>query len=313
MRPQWLSVPAVFACAATVVHAEPADPAAAEALFRAGREASEHRDYAAACARFEESYRLDPAPGTLLNIAKCDEALNRLSHAWEHYRRLLDELDAQDSRVEIVRERLAALEPRVPRLTVSLGRGMPPEAEVRRDGLLVTQGGFGVPVPVDPGNHMLTITAVGRETRSYAVTLAEGEARTIEVEAGAPKPRVVADVRPKPSLSESRSEANPWRTAGYAALAVGGASAIATGVLAWRYFAARAVIDDQCNAHLECTDDGLRATGAAQVFETASIVAASVAVAGIGGGFALLWTHPEPAPSGAASLVPTGVVWTTAL
>lgn len=309
----WLSVLGVVALTATTVRAEPSDPAAAEALFQAGREAAEHRDYAAACARFEESYRLDPAPGTLLNIATCEEALKRLAHAWEHYRRLLNELGPEDPRVEMVRQRLAKLDQRVPRLTVSLGRGLPADAEVRRDGLLVSEGGFGVPVPVEPGNHTIKVTAKGREPKNYSVTLAEGETRTLEVEAGIAKPKASVGGRAEPDLRQSVAGANPWRTVGYASIAIGTASAVVTGIFAWRYFTARARLDEQCNAQLQCTDDGLRAAGATEVLETASIVAASVTVAGLGGGFALLWAHPVPASSGAAALVPNGVVWTTAL
>src|SRR5262249_55537702 len=49
------------------------DPAAAEALFRQGRQAMEAKDFATACPKFAESQRLDPAVGTLMNWATCEE------------------------------------------------------------------------------------------------------------------------------------------------------------------------------------------------------------------------------------------------
>src|SRR5262249_37699734 len=125
---RWSSIVVGLVMTTSPCRAEPIDPAAAEALFRAGREAAEHGDSETACARFHESFRLDPAPGTLLNIATCEEALHRLAQAWEHYRRMLDEIEPNDPRRATVRERLAALEPRVPRLTITERPGTPGDA-----------------------------------------------------------------------------------------------------------------------------------------------------------------------------------------
>ena len=48
------------------------DPAAAEALFLEARDLFVAGKVAAACTKFESSYKLDPAPGTLLNLAACN-------------------------------------------------------------------------------------------------------------------------------------------------------------------------------------------------------------------------------------------------
>ena len=58
------------------------DPAAAEALFREGRTAAQKKDFTTACAKFRESNRLDPAVGTVFNIADCEERLGRLATSW---------------------------------------------------------------------------------------------------------------------------------------------------------------------------------------------------------------------------------------
>ena len=57
----------------------PSDPPAAEALFRAGRSAFDRGDYADALRRFSESYQLEPAVGTLLNVASTEERLGKLA------------------------------------------------------------------------------------------------------------------------------------------------------------------------------------------------------------------------------------------
>ena len=51
------------------------DRAAGEALFQEGRRLMKTHDFAPACSKFEESLRLDPATGTLLNLADCEEQL----------------------------------------------------------------------------------------------------------------------------------------------------------------------------------------------------------------------------------------------
>lgn len=316
----WPFVSAALLLTAAPSRAEPADPAAAEALFRAGREAAERGDNEAACTRFEESYRLDPAPGTLLNIATCEEALNRLAKAWEHYRHLLDEMERNDPRRPTVRRRLSDLEPRLPRLAITTAPGIPAAAVVRRDGVLLNKGSFGVPLPVDPGDHEIVVTAEGYLPRSYAVRLAERETKNIDVEAGEPKRVEAVAKAPEPVpaktptntklvLEPAPPRTDPLRTLGFVSLGVGAASGVATGLLVWQYLAAHAVVSEQCNGANQCSDEGLRAAGAADALQTATVIAASVTLASLGVGAALLWTHPGDAPSKAGSArVPSGVV-----
>src|SRR5262245_38278640 len=65
--------------------AEPRDAAAAEVLFEAGKNLMERGDYAAACPKFEESYRLDPATGALFALALCHERAGKIATAWVEY------------------------------------------------------------------------------------------------------------------------------------------------------------------------------------------------------------------------------------
>ncbi len=61
-------------------------PAAAAEAFRKGRDAVRHGDYAAAYKLFENSFDLDPTPGTMLNIADCEEHLGLLAEATNHFK-----------------------------------------------------------------------------------------------------------------------------------------------------------------------------------------------------------------------------------
>jgi hypothetical protein len=63
------------------------DPVAAEALFRAGRDALKRGAWAAACSKLAESQTLDPAAGTALNLAVCQEKLGNVARPCRRRRR----------------------------------------------------------------------------------------------------------------------------------------------------------------------------------------------------------------------------------
>src|SRR6266851_1461448 len=94
--------------------AAPRDPAAAEALFRAGRAAADKGDYVTACPKFEESNRLDPEVGTVFNLADCDEHLGKIASAWQLFKEVEQRLSASDERASIASSRAASLEPKLP-------------------------------------------------------------------------------------------------------------------------------------------------------------------------------------------------------
>ena len=58
------------------------DKVAAEALFEEGRRLVAAGSFVDACPKFADSQRLDPSPGTLLNLASCYEKLGRSATAW---------------------------------------------------------------------------------------------------------------------------------------------------------------------------------------------------------------------------------------
>src|SRR5690606_6144737 len=97
------------ATVASDAEATGANVAAAEALFESGHEAMSGGDYDTACARFAESNRLDPAVGSLLNLAICEEKRGRLATAWQLYKRVMSELAAGDDRYPIAQRRASAL------------------------------------------------------------------------------------------------------------------------------------------------------------------------------------------------------------
>ncbi|HEY1537386.1 MAG TPA: hypothetical protein VGF76_25370, partial [Polyangiaceae bacterium] len=135
------------------------DPAAAEELFRQGRAASQKKDFTTACAKFRESNRLDPAVGTVFNIADCEEKLGRLATSWTLFQEVVQRLPSDDERRTIASERARALEARVPTLTIHLAHTDRTDVVVRRDGVVLGAASLETALPVDPGEHTVIVEA----------------------------------------------------------------------------------------------------------------------------------------------------------
>jgi hypothetical protein len=212
---------AVGLVAATLVLSAPVAPAPAAAendavgarvLFSEGRKLADAGQYAEACQKFEESLRLDPGVGTSFNLADCEEHLGRTASAWA---RFLDVAAAtRQERQRVARARAAALEPRLARLTVEVVAPVAAGLIVERDGLLVGPAAWGVAVPVDPGVHLVSARAPGRQGWSARATVPEAPT-TVVVSVPALDASIVAD-RPPPSapaggpgVSSSASASRP--------------------------------------------------------------------------------------------------------
>src|SRR5262245_35009360 len=57
----------------------------ADALFKKGKALLGQQKYAEACKAFEESHQLDPAIGTMLNLALCFEGWGKIAKAQRAY------------------------------------------------------------------------------------------------------------------------------------------------------------------------------------------------------------------------------------
>ncbi len=109
-----------LACAPGAAAAQPTDEPSretrAEQLFRAATPLVDAGRYAEACAKLEESERLDPALGTEFNLGVCYERSGKLAAALRVFRQVAVAAQAagKSERARAARERASALEPRVP-------------------------------------------------------------------------------------------------------------------------------------------------------------------------------------------------------
>ncbi len=156
-----------------------ADPnQAADATFEHGRDLMAKKQYAEACAAFEQSQRLDPQSGTLFNLADCEVQLGKLATAWGRYREL-ERTDSNHERRALSAQLAAQLEHRMPRLVIAVS-ARPARLHVVLDGVDSTAL-VGVPIPVDFGDHTIAADAPGFHATTTTTTVDE-EGKVVRVD-----------------------------------------------------------------------------------------------------------------------------------
>ena len=289
---------------ASLCQAEPArDPAAAEALFTQGRTAFEKGDYFTACEKFAESQKLDPAAGTLINLAACNERLGKLATAWETWQSARRWLHPTDERRGPVEARIAALEGRLPKLEVRLGAETPPRTQVFRDGVEIGRASFGIPLPVDPGRRTVRVRAPGHKDRIYTAWLKEGEVKGLVVQPGAALPKPKPRKRPKQQapVVVHKTYEQGLTTQQILGISVGAAGLVAVGVggvTGLMALGKKEQMDDNCeliNEQYYCGRAGLDAADTGGTLATVSTISFIAGGAALGAaGYLLLTADTEP-------------------
>jgi hypothetical protein len=232
--------------AAPRAYAQTNNQVAAEALFREARkllDAGQHRE---ACEKLEASRRLDPAAGTLLNLARCREKLGQTATAWATYHEAIRVAKSagQADREKAARERIAALEPSLPKLTIVVSsESRSNKVQLRRDGVGLPPEIYGLTVPVDPGEHVIDATASGRKPWSTKVNVAERASAIITVPELEPlaspergeTPTARQEAKP---VEVSDSQGSTWNTGKTFAVVLGvvGVAGLAVGTVEWLQF-----------------------------------------------------------------------------
>lgn len=253
-----------------------AERAVAETLFKDAKKLMARGKVPEACEKFASSYKIDAAGGTLLNLAMCHEVEGKTATAWTEFAEALSlakksgRLDRQKAAIE----HIAALEPRLSRLTIAPPANPPPGFEVKIDGAPVAPAALGAPIPVDPGEHVASAYAPGKKPWGGKIALLERSRETLTVPA-------LEDLEPaKPPPPAGVGWKLPLGIAGLGAGAV--LLAVGTG------FGVRAVslggtVRTECPRNA-CTPEGLQALddgrAAARVSNGTLVAGGAVAVAG---------------------------------
>ncbi|MEZ4364978.1 MAG: hypothetical protein R2939_01665 [Kofleriaceae bacterium] len=261
----------------------------ADRLFAEGQAALEDKDYATACALFERSKALEPALGTMLNLATCYEAWGRLASAREEFDAAREAAGraGQVAFADAALERISLLEPRIPRLIVY------PTPTVEGLTISLRGGGYrertveaGAYTYVDPsgsatGLYTLTVEIAAPGYETWTETYAPSEAEPVRsikhqlvpLPEGA-VPASTGAVAAAPTVDAPRPAWSGRKKLGLGLLG-GGAAMLATGValnLVWRSDGSAPDADDE---QAQAANDKMRWIGT-------PIVGAGVALAAVG-------------------------------
>jgi hypothetical protein len=209
---------------------EPRDEAMAQSLFDAGRRLMEELRYEEACGKFEESNRLDPSAGTLLNWGKCLEAQGKTATAWVTYRRALAlaRANGQARQIEAGEGFVASIEPRLSKLTIDVARPVA-GLVVSRSGITINDAARGVPIAVDPGVYEIVAEAPGYERWATRVEVgSNADVEVVRVPALVSTSRLAPpDERPPSSNRAAETGPSPLLVTG---IVVGGVGIVAMGI-----------------------------------------------------------------------------------
>ncbi len=213
---RWMIWAAALTLVGRSVLAEETDTASkADETFRAGRELLKDKHYAEACAKFEQSEAQDPASGTLLALAYCQELSGLLATSWASYGAAaeLAAREGQPERQTAAQERVEALAARLSRLTVVVPAQLIalPGFHLTRNGAEFERASFGLAVPLDGGTHVFSASAPGRVTWTSTVTLApeHDEKRLVLPDLDAAQPAAVVAAPAPPPLAKPATSPPP--------------------------------------------------------------------------------------------------------
>ncbi len=310
-----LGLGTVASSRAAHAEASASDRAAARVLFDDARKLMSAGNYADACPKLEESQRLDPGIGTQFNLADCQEHVGKTASAWTNFLEAASSAKAagQAPREKAARERAAAVEAKLSRLSVVVQGGDVFGLEVKRDGAPVGKALWGTAVPIDPGAHTIVATAPGKKRFEQKIVVGQGGPTALVTvpkleddpsAAAAPiapvpaGPLAPAPVEPAPSGAPPPADEAPgsWmKPAGFVAGGIGIAGiavGAAFGVVASSKLSSS---KEQCRTDdpNKCTPDGVSLRESAQSAGTVSTIAFIAGGVFVAGGVALLVAAPS--------------------
>jgi hypothetical protein len=259
--------------------------------------------YADAIPVLTDSFHLVPNVKALLNLADCEEHAGRFVDAEQHWTLARDLAESQ-SNVAIRNEavaRLEALEPRMPRLAITLAAGAPASSRVVRDGVALPAGLLGVALPVDAGRHVVEVEADGREKAVVEMSLSERDHQRVEVAPGpespppksqppahrddAPPEPVRAPATSAPDLAPPPNEVGPDLRHGQGLVFYAGIGAAGLGVASLVLGTVEGVMaqSQHGDAVAKCGDDCTKSPSAQELQRDATSAASTSTVAFVAG------------------------------
>jgi hypothetical protein len=325
-----LALPAAARADAAPPTPTPEQVEAAKGLYHEARELHRQGKLKEALEHALEAYRTASTPVTALEAAQLLIESGRLVEARDITRAVAlfppsprESDKGRDARQEAA-TLAGTLDARIPKIAIA---GRPPGLDVTLDGKPFAGSDPTAWQGIDPGPHALLVRASDRVCTTINVTLAEGEARTIDLHDAAvscraeptastasesaptpvpPPPTPHAETVESTTTATSQRSTSPLRWVG---VGIGGAGALALGLGGGMALAAKSSYDSVAS---DCTARGCT-SGAYDVRETArsrgdaATVTMIVGAAALTGGFLLFALAPDARSSARVGVGPGNV------
>lgn len=284
---------------APLAHAQPTDAAKQEAqrLYQDAAKAMDARDYAQACAKLEVARKILPEHiRTAISLAECYDKLGAPATALKTFQeaRALANAEKNTEKQTEIDTKMAALEPRVPHLTISV-----PKDIASLTGIWITCNSAPIPatqwgnaIAFNPGTYQIEVRAIDKAPWRTSAEVQIGKDSTVEIKPpwNTPPTAPAADQnvpRPEPTISIAETPpapSSPLRTVGIVGISLGvvgmGAGAILGGMALSKNNASD---DGHCKANNVCDQIGFDLRTEARSLgngSTAALVVGGVLLAG---------------------------------
>ncbi len=286
----------------TLASAALGDPSPAESLFLQARADMKAGRLEQACPRFQQSFELVAAPGTLLNWGICEALQGHPLEAFAKFQGFLSQVPADDPRVDLAKSQLAKVEGQLGWLELKVADNAPAGSELRLDGEVLASNRIGTWLPLLPGRHSAQLTHPTQGVlKSEDIVLEATQRRTATL---APPTRVSSvGASSTPTRSPPRAPAptaahrpqsvrlepgHALRTASYASAGIVASALAASLVFGGLSLQAKNTVARHCDGNW-CDSTGFQAAQAGSRYVTLANVALVIGgVAALTGG-GLLW------------------------
>jgi hypothetical protein len=247
--------------------------ALAEVLFQEARDLVERGELDLACPKFAESQRIDPATGTLLNLAACHESTGKFASSWSEFNQALiaAQRDDREDRVRFAKDHIHELEGRLAHVTIRVAA---PNAtaplDIRLDNVPVGQAAWGTALPIDPGKHRIESRAPG-STPWFREIVVNSDVREVIVEV----PSANDMVSPPTSFNATARKQRTF------ALAVGAVGIVTGSVFGLYAFSHWHDAENACPTGKGCSRAAIDARSSANASAIGADIAFGIGIAGL--------------------------------
>jgi hypothetical protein len=292
------------------VGAEPSagELAAARDMFNEARQAEDAGNWPEALRKLKAVAEVKLTAQVRFHIGLCEEQLGQLIEALNDFERA--KIEAGEQHVSAVAEEAPAHAARVRARLPTLILQMPPDtsnASVAIDDQPISAALAARPVPLNPGEHTVSVSAPGKIYRER-FGFAEKEERKVDVVFSAAPLELAprsetppAAARASLPISGGASAPGANRTLGWALVGVGGAALVGAGVSTLVRAGALSDIESECPTHRDCPPSLRDSQSRAKTF---GALALGLGIAGVASATlgVVLVTRAAPSEPRAASL-----------